>query len=285
MSELRISAGEQRIGNDLRCGERVRIGGIGGPAGKIEIGDNVCIGDNVRILAGEVSIGDYTVIHNHTTIYGYSSVAIGACSWIGQNVILNCTAPLTIGRGCTISALSNIWTHFGGGDPLQGCRYDSVKPATLGDDVWIGVQASVAPVRIGDRALILAGSVVTKDIEENRVVGGNPAADLTDKLGPPYTDRPLQEKYERLCGLLRDFHIRAATGGPAAGEAQSSTTAGGRLTLGGITIAMEDATADGTSIFDVCDRSYSKLRTREEIAFMQFLLPKIKFYPRSTGRE
>ena len=283
MGDLQINAGKRLIGSDLRCGKRVLIGGIGGPASRVEIGDNVCIGDDVRILAGDITIGDYTVIHNHTVIYGYSSVAIGACNWIGQNVILNCTAPLTIGRGCTISALSNIWTHFGGGDPLQGCRYDSVKPATLGDDVWIGVQASMAPVAIGNRALVLAGSIVTRDIGENRVVGGNPAADLTDKLGPPYTDRPDAEKFERLCKLLREFHARNASGGHASGEAQDGESGGGRLTLGGITVAMEDTTGDGTSVFDVRDRTYSKLRTRDEIGFMHFLLPKIKFYPRTAA--
>ena len=121
-----------------------------------------------------MKIGDWVTIHNHTTIYGYEDVEIGECSWIGQNAILNCTAPSRIGRGCTISAYSNLWTHFSGGDPLQGCRYGegNEAPCTLEDDVWIGVGASVAPVTIGAQALLLAGSIVTKDIPRNTVWGG-----------------------------------------------------------------------------------------------------------------
>ena len=47
-------------------------------------------------------------------------------------------------------------------------------------------------------------------------------------------------------------------------------------TFAGIT-ALE---AKAVSVFDVRDRTYSKLRTPEELSFMRFLLPKIKFWAR-----
>jgi len=47
---------------------------------------------------------------------------------------------------------------------------------TIGEDVWIGANCLItAGVTIGDGAVIAGGSVVTKDIESNSIVGGVPA--------------------------------------------------------------------------------------------------------------
>lgn len=49
-------------------------------------------------------------------------------------------------------------------------------PITIGNDVWIGANATVLPgVTIGDGAVIAAGAVVTKDVPSNVIVGGVPA--------------------------------------------------------------------------------------------------------------
>jgi serine O-acetyltransferase len=48
---------------------------------------------------------------------------------------------------------------------------------TLGDDVWIGSRAVlIGAVTIGERATVGAGAVVTKDVPEDHVAVGNPAA-------------------------------------------------------------------------------------------------------------
>ena len=50
------------------------------------------------------------------------------------------------------------------------------KPIHIGKRVWIGSGAIVLPgVTIGDNSVIGAGSVVTKDVPEDCVYGGNPA--------------------------------------------------------------------------------------------------------------
>ena len=49
-------------------------------------------------------------------------------------------------------------------------------PIKIGNDVWIGSNATILPgVTIGDGAIIAAGAVVTKDVAENTIVGGVPA--------------------------------------------------------------------------------------------------------------
>jgi maltose O-acetyltransferase len=50
------------------------------------------------------------------------------------------------------------------------------KPVTIGSDVWVGGGAVICPgVTIGDRAVIGAGSVVTRDVPDGVVAAGNPA--------------------------------------------------------------------------------------------------------------
>ena len=55
-------------------------------------------------------------------------------------------------------------------------RHNHYAPIWIGNRVWIGSGAIVTKgVRIGDGAVIAAGAVVTKDVEENTIVGGVPA--------------------------------------------------------------------------------------------------------------
>jgi len=50
------------------------------------------------------------------------------------------------------------------------------KPVVIEDGVWIGAGVTILPgVHIGKNAVIGAGSIVTKDVEENYAVAGNPA--------------------------------------------------------------------------------------------------------------
>ncbi len=58
----------------------------------------------------------------------------------------------------------------------RGEMWEYGKAIEVGNDVWIGGSAVICPgVKIGDRAVIAAGAVVTKDVPEDAIVGGNPA--------------------------------------------------------------------------------------------------------------
>ena len=46
----------------------------------------------------------------------------------------------------------------------------------IGNNAWIGAEAKIMPgVTIGENAVIAGGAVVTKDVPDNAIVGGNPA--------------------------------------------------------------------------------------------------------------
>ena len=61
-------------------------------------------------------------------------------------------------------------------------RGDSYK-TFIGDDVWIGHGAIIiAGVKIGDGAVVAAGAVVTKDVPNGTIVGGNPAKIIKNRF-------------------------------------------------------------------------------------------------------
>jgi maltose O-acetyltransferase len=58
---------------------------------------------------------------------------------------------------------------------VRGSGVEFAKPVVIGNDVWIGGSAVVCPgVTIGDRSIIGAGSVVTKNIPADVFAAGNP---------------------------------------------------------------------------------------------------------------
>lgn len=59
-------------------------------------------------------------------------------------------------------------------------------PIILEDDVWVGDNAIIlSGVRIGQGAVIAAGSVVVKDVPKYAIVGGNPAKILKFRFSEP----------------------------------------------------------------------------------------------------
>lgn len=58
--------------------------------------------------------------------------------------------------------------------------YTKVGKVVIEDNVFIGARALIMPgVRVGKNSIVAAGSVVTKSVPENVVVGGNPARIIT----------------------------------------------------------------------------------------------------------
>ncbi len=96
-------------------------------------------------------------------------------------VVLDC-APVAIGDRVLFGPGVHVYaaTHpLDAGLRRRGLEY--ARPVTIGDDVWIGGAAVVLPgVTIGERAVIGAGSVVTRDVPADVVAAGNPCRALQE---------------------------------------------------------------------------------------------------------
>jgi hypothetical protein len=105
-----------------------------------------------------------------------------------------------------------VWTHGYFGQLVDGCAMFSVKDTIIEDDAWlIGSYNTVFPgVTIGKQAVLMGTSVVTKSLEPNHIYSGNPAKDITDKLGAPYRTLNWEEKKTVLIESLVSYFEKYA---------------------------------------------------------------------------
>lgn len=115
------------------------------------IGNNVFIGPFVEIQK-DVKIGDRTKIQFHSFI----------CELVD------------IGKDCFVAhGVTFINDLFANAGPAKRDRF-LWKQTKIGDNVSIGSNTTILPVKVCSNVVIGAGSVVTKDIKEPGVYAGNP---------------------------------------------------------------------------------------------------------------
>lgn len=136
---------------DVTFGEQVRLVAPCNLYG-CAIGDGCFIGPFVEIQK-QASIGARTKVQSHAFIC--ELVTIGEDCFIGHGVMF-------------------VNDRFAGGGPARGDR-DLWEPTTIGDNVSIGSNATILPVKICNDVVIGAGSVVTRSIDRPGVYAGNPA--------------------------------------------------------------------------------------------------------------
>lgn len=134
----------------------------------IVIGNNAYIAGDVFLASqgGLIEMGVHSTIHHYSIIYGLGGVSIGDDTRIAAaNVIVSHTHVFN-DRQKKIRELECIG-----------------QKVVIGSDCWIGAGARIlGGVEIGDRAVVGAGSVVTKNVEAETVVAGVPAAFLSNRF-------------------------------------------------------------------------------------------------------
>ncbi|MDF7822999.1 sugar O-acetyltransferase [Pontiellaceae bacterium B12227] len=108
--------------------------------------------------------------------YGYN-IHCDEKVYLNFNCVFLDVCKITIGARTLFAPNVQLYTA---GHPLSAKEraeeLEFGKPITIGKDCWLGGNAIVLPgVTIGDRVVVGAGAVVTKDIPSDCVVAGNPA--------------------------------------------------------------------------------------------------------------
>ena len=107
--------------------------------------------------------------------YG-SNMKLGDKVFFNFNCVVLDVAAVTIDSRTLFGPNAQVYTAthpISHQERASGVEY--AKPIVIGEDVWIGGGAVICPgVRIGDRSVIGAGSVVTRDIPADVFTAGNP---------------------------------------------------------------------------------------------------------------
>ena len=104
----------------------------------------------------DISVGRSVFVNQNCTFYDLGGLDIADDVMIGPNVSI-------IASGHPI-------------DPYQRRAFVIAKPIAIERNVWIAAGATIiGGVTVGENSVVAAGSVVTKDVPPNTLVGGNPA--------------------------------------------------------------------------------------------------------------
>lgn len=163
--------------------------------------DRLCFLKNI-IKSPQIEVGEYTYYDDFETVENFEKNVRYLFEFIGDK--------LTIGKFCQIAsgvtfimnganhltdAVSTFPFAIFGEDwapAMAGKSYPTKGDTTVGNDVWIGYEATImAGVTIGDGAIIGSKSVVTKDVPPYTIVGGNPAKEIRKRFSDEQIDHLL----------------------------------------------------------------------------------------------
>ena len=164
--------------------------------------DKLCFLKNI-IKNPNIIVGDYTYYDDFEDVHNFEKNVKYHFDFTGDQLI--------IGKFCMIASdvkfimnganhLSNAistypFSIFGNGweNAMEGKTYPNKGNIEIGNDVWIGYNATImAGVKIGDGAIIATNSTVVSDVEPYSIVGGNPAKKIKKRFSPEIIERLLK---------------------------------------------------------------------------------------------
>ena len=141
--------------------------------GRLEVGEGVLFEPGVWITAPD-----------------QARITIGAGTFLNQGVMIASAELVEIGEhcmfanGCFVTDSSHRFDDLT--QPITWQGFTSKGPTRIGDNVWCGAHVVVTSgVTIGERSVIGANSVVTRDISPYSIAAGSPAKVIRRIEGAP----------------------------------------------------------------------------------------------------
>ena len=127
-----------------------------------------------ELIGREVDDSFFLIPPFYTT--GGPDISVGRNVFVNQNCTFYDLGGLDIGDDVLIGPNVSLITS---GHPLEPSRrraFTIAKPIVIERNVWIAAGATIiGGVTVGENSVVAAGSVVTKSVPPNMLVGGNPA--------------------------------------------------------------------------------------------------------------
>ena len=167
--------------------------------------DRLCFLKNV-VKNPNIIIGDFTYYDDFENVDNFEKNVKYHFDFVEDKLV--------IGKFCMIASdvkfimnganhLTNSLTTypfaiFGNGweNAMNGKQYPQKGDINIGNDVWIGYNATImAGVTIGDGAIVATNSTVIRDVEPYSIVGGNPAIEIKKRFSKETIKRLLKLKW------------------------------------------------------------------------------------------
>ena len=174
-----------------------------------QFGETAYVDETAAMFASRLRMGERSYFAAYTYVTG--NVEMGDDCTVNPYTIVR--GPVTMGTAVRVGAHASL---LGFNHSIDPDRFVFQQPTnslgiTIGDDVWIGSSATVLDgVHVGSHAVIGAGSVVTKDVDEWAVVAGNPARVIRDRRAQRKPASPVTA-VEETRAALTTFANRART--------------------------------------------------------------------------
>lgn len=154
--------------------------------------NRLCFLKNI-IKNPNIIVGDYTYYDDFEHVENFEKNVKYHFDFVGDKLV--------IGKFCMIASdvkfIMNGANHlsesissypfaiFGNGweNAMEGKSYPNKGDLIVGNDVWIGYNATImSGIVIGDGAIIATNATVTKDVAPYTIVGGNPAKEIRKRF-------------------------------------------------------------------------------------------------------
>ncbi|SDW33589.1 virginiamycin A acetyltransferase [Lutibacter oricola] len=171
----------------------------------IEGYEKLCFLKNI-IKNPNIVVGDFTYYDDFEDVNNFEKNVKYHFDFIGDKLIIGKFCMIASG----VSFIMNGGNHlteatsaypfaiFGRNwkNAMDGKTYPTKGDTIVGNDVWIGHNATIMPgVTIGDGAIIASNSVVTKNVEPYTIVGGNPAKPIRKRFEENTIEKLLHLKW------------------------------------------------------------------------------------------
>ena len=181
------------------------------------LGERIFISELAAVQTDTLELGDRTYIAANAYVTG--KVRTGRDCTINPSAIVR--GDIRMGDAVRIGAFASIigFNHGFADTEVEIFRQPLTSTGiVIGDDVWIGSHVTILDgITVGEKSILAAGAVVTKDVPAGAIVGGNPARVIRSRFAPTAqaTPQPVQPKPESLSGRLARFASTARVQAPA----------------------------------------------------------------------
>lgn len=161
--------------------------------------DRLCFLKNI-ITNPNIIVGDYTYYDDFENVENFEKNVKYHFDFTGDKLVIGKFCMIASGVKFIMNGANHMtnaistypFAIFGNGweNAMEGKTYPNKGDLVIGNDVWIGHNATImAGVHIGDGAIIATNATVTKDVAPYTIVGGNPAKEIKRR----FTDEAIEK--------------------------------------------------------------------------------------------